>query len=75
VINDRLDQVRRDGVGDQVGHDTDNFILRGGAAARRCACLAVMQPAPDGIGAAQQSIDERAIDDDGLRGARAVAVA
>jgi hypothetical protein len=31
--------------------------------------------APDRIGAAKQLIDERAIDDDGLRRARAIAVA
>jgi hypothetical protein len=34
-----------------------------------------VQPAPDGIGAAQQSVHERAIDDDGLGCARAIAVA
>ena len=73
MIDDRLDQLWCDGVGAQVGRDADDLILRGAATgpARRNA----MQPAPDGIGAAKQLIHERAIDDDALRRADAVAVA
>ena len=45
------------------------------AAGFATSCLDVVQPAPDGIGAAKQLIHERAIHDDRLRRARAIAVA